>query len=206
MMLQRPRPRLRAGSVVALTGGPGGGKSTLIEELLHDPAWTGRIAALPEAIVALANVRVSPREKLFQRLMVHVQMGMEEGLTRALGPSDSRLILCHRGTLDPLAYWLDRGWDEDEFFSFTETTRAEHHARYRAVVHLVTAADGAADAYKRWPEAHRPETIEEAIRIDRLLERVWGAHPNYVRIDNRGKDWAAKAREAKKLLSALLGP
>jgi radical SAM protein with 4Fe4S-binding SPASM domain len=32
--------------VVVLTGGPGGGKSTLIEELKQDPAWVGRLFTL----------------------------------------------------------------------------------------------------------------------------------------------------------------
>jgi hypothetical protein len=35
---------------VVLTGGPGGGKSTLIEDLASDPFFAGRFVALPEAI------------------------------------------------------------------------------------------------------------------------------------------------------------
>ncbi len=41
--------------------------------------------------------------------MVHLQMAPEDGLNRALDLDDSRAILCHLGSLDPLAYWLDRG-------------------------------------------------------------------------------------------------
>jgi adenylate kinase len=110
--------------VIALTGGPGGGKTTLIEELARDPAWAGHFAALPEAIFTLRHVGISPRERLFQRLMVSMQIAMEDGLARGLGWEDSRAILCHRGSLDPLAYWLDRGWPEEEFFTFTHTADA----------------------------------------------------------------------------------
>lgn len=189
--------------VVVLTGGPGGGKTTLIDELAHDPLWTGRFVALPEAIFLMPNMHVSRREKLFQRVIVSMQMALEDGVKRALEANNPRLILCHRGSLDPLAYWLDRGWPEDEFFTFTGTTLAEHYRRYAAVIHLVTAADGAIDAYKRWPDAHRPETPEDATRIDRLLQRVWCRHSQYMRIDNNGKDWAMKSREIHNLLGAL---
>ena len=103
----------------------------------------------------MRHVGLSPRGKLFQRVMVHLQIALEDGLNRALGPNDSRAILCHRGSLDPLAYWLDRGWQEDEFFTFTGTTLEMHYQRYAVVLHLVTAADGAAEYYKRWPDAHR---------------------------------------------------
>jgi hypothetical protein len=189
--------------VVTLTGGPSGGKTTLIEELSRDPAWIGRFAALPEAIFAMRHVGISSREKLFQRAMVHLQMAMEDGLKLGLGPDDPRAILCHRGSLDPLAYWLDRGWPEEEFFAFTGTRREEHYRRYAAVLHLVTAADGAPEAYTRWPQAHRLEQLEDAIRLDRRLHQVWRDHPRYYRLDNAGRDWAAKSQAAREILAGL---
>jgi hypothetical protein len=161
------------------------------------------LAALPEAIFAMRHFGISSRERLFQRVMVHMQMAMEDGLDRALGSDDPRAILCHRGSLDPLAYWLDRGWPEEEFFAFTGTQREAHYRRYTAVLHLVTAADGAPEAYTRWPQAHRPEQIEDAIRLDRLLHQVWRDHPRYYRLDNVGRDWAAKSREAQEILAGL---
>jgi predicted ATPase len=189
---------------VVLTGGPGGGKSTLIRELQRNPAWKGRLAVLPEAISLMGGVGISPSEQRFQRVMVSLQMALEKSLAQALGGSEKSVILCHRGSLDPLAYWLDRGWTQEDFFVFTRTTFEEHYRHYHAVIHLVTAADGATEYYLRWPDAHRPETIEDAIRIDRLLHQVWCEHPNYTRIDNQGRDWAAKSHAAQALLSGLL--
>lgn len=190
-------------TLIALTGGPGGGKTTLIHDLAHDPQWAGRFAALPEAISLMREIHISPREKLFQRVMVHLQMALEDGLKHAFESEDCRLIICHRGCFDPLAYWLDRGWAEDEFFAYTRTCRAHLYARYAAVIHLVTAADGAVENYTRWPDAHRPETPEQAIRLDRLLEQVWSGHPRYFRLDNDGRDWVAKSTEAKLILEEI---
>lgn len=190
--------------LIALTGAPGGGKTTLIEELAPDPAWRGRFLALPEAIFVAGRVGIRPRERLFQKLMVEIQRGLEDALVRTLGSSDARFVLCHRGTLDPLAYWLDRGWREDEFYTFTGTKREDHYRRYTAVLHLVTAADGAEEHYARWPEAHRPEQIKDAIRLDALLHQVWRDHPRYYRIGNEGRDWAAKSEKAREILSGLL--
>jgi hypothetical protein len=136
--------------------------------------------------------------------MVEVQRGLEDAVARALESVETRVVICHRGTLDPLAYWLDRGWPESEFFAFTRTNRDEHYQRYSAVIHLVTAADDAAKYYRCWPEAHRPEKPEDAIRLDRLLERVWSGHPHYYRVDNVGRDWAAKAAAAQAILARYL--
>jgi predicted ATPase len=190
-------------TILVLTGGPGGGKTTFIRELSADPAWRECFSALPEAISLMRDIGISASEKLFQRVMVHLQMALEEGLKRALEPQGDRFILCHRGSLDPLAYWLNNGWTEEEFFQYTETTLAQHYQRYHAVIHLVTAADGAEYSYQRWPASHRPETLEQAIRIDHLLQHAWGDHPHYYRIDNIGKDWQSKSLDIKRIISFL---
>ncbi len=189
---------------VALTGGPGGGKTTLIEEILGDPAWRGRVLALPEAIMVVGRAGVSAEDRLFQRMMVTVQCALENALQRALDAGDARLVLCHRGSLDPLAYWLDRGWQEMEFFLYTGITREEHYARYAAVVHLVTAADGAPEHYRRRPDAPRVEDQDAAVRLDALLQKAWGEHPQYYRIGNAGRDWGAKAAAARAVLKQFL--
>jgi predicted ATPase len=99
---------------IVLTGGPGGGKTALIEELRRDPFWRGRVAVLPEAISLMGGLGVSPQEKRFQRLMVALQMALEDALRAALDDRSPRLVLCHRGSLDPLAYWRARGWAEGD--------------------------------------------------------------------------------------------
>jgi hypothetical protein len=191
--------------VIVLTGGPGGGKSTLIEDLRRDPAWAGRFVALPEAVHYARFVNVSPQEKLFQRVMVRLQMALEDGLDRGLGSADRRPVVCHRGSLDPLAFWQQRGWPESEFFRFTGTRLQDHYRRYTAVIHLVTAADGVPWEYTRWPAAHRPESAAEALDLDRWLQQAWDGHPRYYRLGNEGRDWRAKSEAARHILSRLLG-
>ena len=190
--------------MIALTGGPGGGKSSLIEDLRQHPDWKDRFVALPEAAQYARFVNISPAEKLFQRVIVRLQMGLEDGLEGALDTGDTRIMLCHRGSLDALAFWKQRGWSEEEFFTFTGTTLEDHYQRYTAVIHLVTSADGVPAAYTRWPQAHRPEEADEAIRLDRWLQQAWGGHPKYFCIDNARRDWPAKARQAFAILADLV--
>jgi hypothetical protein len=147
---------------------------------------------------------ISPRDRIFQRVMVEMQIAIEEALDRALGDSDPRPLICHRGTLDPLAFWLARGWPETEFFSFTQTQKEDHYKRYIGVLHLVTAADGASDAYGYGPRANRPESPSEAVKLDQLLQKAWSCHPRYFYLDNIGRDWSTKSAEAKKILANLL--
>ena len=61
----------------------------------------------------------------------------------------------------------------------TRTTRADHYSRYTAVLHMESAAVRAPRHYVRYPEAHRPETIADAARLDGLLGELWGGHPRY---------------------------
>lgn len=99
---------------------------------------------------------------------------------------------------------LRNGWDEDEFFGVTGISRDEHYRRYFGVIHLQTAAIDAEDCYRRWPDAHRTETIEQAAEIDRVCARAWSGHPRYALVDNFGKDWPTKSRIAIEMLTGWL--
>jgi hypothetical protein len=157
---------------------------------------------VPEAAPLLFGAGLSAGEMAFQAAVVRLQTVLEDTCATAALPG--QVLLCHRGTLDALAYWLHRGWGESEFFRTTATSRAEHLRRYDGVIHLQTAAVGAREHYRRWPDAHRPETPEEAAEIDRLCALAWEGHPRYVRIENAGRDWPNKVRAARDVLAAWL--
>jgi hypothetical protein len=188
---------------VALTGGPGGGKSALIKYMAQDPRWAGSFAAVPEAVHYAWHTQISPDEKLFQRIVTVIQRSLEDGLSEALGPEDHRPILCHRGTLDPLGFWLQNGWPYEEFFDLTGTAIQDHYQRYTVVMHLVTSAIDVAREHTRWGEINNREAEENAIQLDALLGKVWEGHPGYYRLDNAGRDWQAKYREACALLETF---
>ena len=169
--------------VVALSGGPGGGKTTLLRLVLADERLSPLAVVTEEAIHGMRFVRMDPRTAGFQCALVAIQAGLEDAMKLALVNTRKRLLLTHRGTLDPCAFWQSFGNSRESFFEMTRTTLEDHYRRYDLVIHMETAAVRAPDAYVRYPHAHRPEDLGSAIRLDGLLEELWGAHPAYVKIN-----------------------
>jgi len=191
--------------LVALTGGPGGGKSTLMRELREDDPRSDRWLLAPEAAPLLFQAGLRAQARSFQVAVVRLQIALEEACVEvAVSIGCGQVLVCHRGTMDALGYWLYSGWAEDEFFSRTAMSRGELFGRYNGVIHLQSTAIGAEVHYRRWPEAHRPETLEQAAAIDRMCGRVWEAHPRYIKIANTGKGWLEKSHAAKTALSRWL--
>jgi hypothetical protein len=170
-------------AVVAVTGGPGGGKSFLLERAIADARLRRSFVVTEEAIHGMRFVRMHPRSPEFQCALVAIQAATEASLRRALVGTGRHVILCHRGTLDPCAFWQSFGNSRESFFEMTGTTLEDHYGRYDLVLHLESAAVRVPTAYIRFPEAHRPEAIKEAAGLDRLLGELWCGHPRYVKIE-----------------------
>jgi Flp pilus assembly CpaF family ATPase len=58
--------------IIVLTGGPGGGKSTLMRELRAEDPYARRWLLVPEAAPLLFQAGLDAREKSFQRAVVHL--------------------------------------------------------------------------------------------------------------------------------------
>ena len=171
------------GSVIALTGRPGGGKSTLLRHLREHPVLAGRVVVMEEAIHLMRFARFPPRVPAFQCALVAIQAGTEDFLRQDRERANTRAIVSHRGTLDPCAFWQSFGNSRESFFEMTGTTLEAHYRRYDLVIHMESAAARVPEAYVRYPHAHRPEDIEQAARLDRLLGELWCGHPRYVKIE-----------------------
>jgi hypothetical protein len=167
------------------------------------PSLLQSVIIAPEAIHQMRFVRLNPRSSEFQCALVAVQTAIEEALRRFEAQSSVKLIVTHRGTLDPCAFWVSFGNTRDSFLTMTGTSVEAHYARYAAVIHLESAAVRVPDAYERYPQAHRPETREEAKHLDRILAELWGAHPNYIRIEGCSA-FLDKMDRAQKLILDLV--
>lgn len=56
--------------------------------------------------------------------------------------------------------------------------------RYEAVIHLVTAAQGAVDFYTNSNNEARYEGVEDAQNLDQKLINAWVGHPHFSIIQN----------------------
>ena len=181
---------------IVLTGGPGAGKTAVLElarrhmgrhlDVLHESAsivFGGGFPRLPEAYARASA----------QRAIYHVQDELER---IALATPSERIVLCDRGTLDGLAYWP---FEPARYFTDLHTTLDVELARYDAVIHLRTPP--VTNGYHK--DALRIEAAEEAARIDARLLDVWAEHPRRFVVEST-PDFFDKARRAIAILHQML--
>jgi predicted ATPase len=176
---------------VVLTGGPGAGKTAVIE--LIRLFFCEHVKTLPEAagIVFAGRFPRSDRPPLrqaAQRAIYHIQRELES----VAETENAAVVLCDRGTVDCAAYWAGEG----DLFSAVGTTRSIELARYDAVIHLQTPTSPA--AYNR-DNPLRLESIEEAGVIDVQIATEWSAHPRRFVVEPT-EDFLHKAARALALL------
>lgn len=188
---------LHAARRVVLTGGPGAGKTAVLEVLRRQ--LCEHVVVLPESASIIfgggfPRRRTVPARKAAQLAIFHVQTQLE---ALASAEDNPALVLCDRGIVDGLAYWPG---PETDYWSTVGCTRAEAFARYAVVIHLrVPPEDGGYD--HRNPI--RTETAAEALEIDANILGAWEGHPNRYVIDSTA-DFRTKMASALDIIEQLV--
>ena len=156
--------------LVVVTGGPGAGKTALLEMVRRD--FCEHVAVLPESASIIYGGGFPRRttdagRRAGQCAIYHVQRQLERIVVEE---QRAAVALCDRGTLDGFAYWPGT---EAEYFSELATTREAELKRYAAVIHLRTP--GAESYNHRNPL--RVESADEAAAVDARILAAWTGHP-----------------------------
>jgi predicted ATPase len=179
---------------VVLTGGPGAGKTAVLE-LIRQRSCK-HVKVLPESAGILFGGGF-PRgdsvelRQAAQRAIFYVQRELEA----AADADFPAIVICDRGTVDGSAYWVGDG----HLWSSVETTVDEQIRRYDAVIHLRTPQ---IENYNH-RNPLRIESAEDAVMIDKKIEQAWHTHPRRFIVEG-SPDFLKKAVRALEILRSEL--
>ena len=174
---------------VAVTGGPGAGKTAVLE--LARRMFCPHVCVLPEAagIVYGGGFPRGDRPVLrraAQRSIFHVQIQLE---TIEREERRAAVVFCDRGTIDGAAYWPA---ESQPMWTDLGTTLEAQLERYAAVIHLQTPLDHHGFNHVN---PLRTESPAEAAAIDARIANAWMSHPRRFVIGN-DDDFLVKASRA----------
>jgi predicted ATPase len=180
---------------IVLTGGPGAGKTAVLE--LVRKSFCRHVQVLPEA-AGIVFGGGFPRgttlelRRAAQRAIFYVQRELEA----AALSNDIAIALCDRGTIDGLAYWPG----PDDLWHALGTSLDEQLERYHAVIHLRTPP---LEGGYNQQNPLRVESAAEAAAIDVQIALAWSCHPRRFEI-TATPDFLAKAAHAIEIIRGEL--
>ena len=181
---------------LAVTGGPSGGKTTLIEAIKKEIGH--QVTVIPEAATILYRGGF-PRRKDPQGL-AHVQKAIfftqKELESLFEDETSSPLIVCDRGSVDGVAYWPH---PENEFYKAIASTKAAEFQRYEFVLHLDTAGP----EFYEVSNSVRTETFLEAFELNRRIREAWSGHPQRITISSDA-DFLSKMTLCLSVIESIL--
>ncbi|MCT4640845.1 MAG: ATP-binding protein [Bacteriovoracaceae bacterium] len=182
---------------IVLTGGPGAGKTAILELIKH--LLSKDICVLAESAGILFDggfPRLSNNKAMLatQKAIFSIQEQMEEAIS---GEKSWKYALCDRGTLDGLAYWIE---DEASFYRNFNTNPKEQFQRYLAVIHLRTPT--LEQGYNN-SNPNRIETVQQALAIDEKIKKIWSPHASYYEIPS-GIDFSEKVKKTLSIINGLV--
>ena len=200
---------------IVLTGGPCAGKTTaLVRVIDHFNSRGFKVFCVPEVptIYSLAGWNyLTPNRQLYfegERAILETQLALEDHFMRLASVCTKPvLIVCDRGTMDISAYIAPEEWES--ICREAGTSPNVLFERYDAVLHLVSAADGAEQYYTIATNSIRYEKAdEEGLRLARELDKkvikAWTGHP-HLRVINNHDDFERKMQRVLREISNVLG-
>lgn len=181
---------------IVITGGPSGGKTTLVDAIQKD--LSEQISVVPEAASILYRGGF-PRKsgiigkKHTQRAIYYTQQELEALISIE---SKAPFLVCDRGSLDSIAYWPGTSQD---FFESTSTNLNKELSRYDWIIHLDTAQAESFDT----TNPIRTESYLEASLLNEKISQAWSQHPRRIVIPNN-KDFFKKMSIARSVVLAVI--
>lgn len=199
---------------ICLTGGPCAGKTTALTTLKEKLTERGlKVFVVPEiptltmeggGMIIMGGLS-SENVCRFQTLLMKAQMNFEDYFNDlAILNNKPAVILMDRGVMDPKAYMDNNTWQAvlDESGWNAVYLRDK---RYDAVIHLVTAADGAPTFYTLENNVARYEDGPTAIKVDQALQNAWRGHPHHIIIDNSVPSFDKKIEKTINAVEKFIG-
>ena len=200
---------------IVLTGGPCAGKTTALVKIVEYFSGMGyKVFTVPEVPTLYSTGGwnyLTPNRQLYyegERAILETQLSLEDQFYRLAEVCEKPvLIVCDRGAMDISAYIKPEEWQE--ITQMVDTDSDKLRQRYDAVLHLVSAADGAEQYYTTATNATRYEKAdEEGLRLARELDKkvinAWSGH-SHLRVINNHDDFNAKLNRVIKEISNVLG-
>lgn len=183
--------------LIVITGGPGAGKTAVLE--MAKKVLCEHVAILPEAASIVFGggfwrLQSTTAKVAAQSAIFHIQVEMENLVIRE---NKWTVGLCDRGTLDGLAYWPN---GEDTFWEMTRSQASQEYQKYSAVIHLRSPSDQFGYNQKN---PLRIENSLQASSIDEKIAQAWAGHENYHVIAST-ENFLTKAQIAMKLISKYI--
>ncbi|MBQ8064992.1 MAG: AAA family ATPase [Prevotella sp.] len=200
---------------IVLTGGPCAGKTTALVRIIEHFSNLGfKVFTVPEVPTLYSQggwSYLTPNPKLYyegELAILETQLALEDSFMRlAETCTKPAVVVCDRGTLDISAYIAPEMWDDITRRCHTSTNQLRE--RYDAVLHLVSAADGAEQYYTvatnstRYEQANE-EGLQLARDLDKKVNKAWTGHP-HLRVINNHDDFDTKLRRVLKEISNVIG-
>lgn len=186
-------------TIIALTGGPCGGKSTalkMIREYFKAEGYA--VLTIEETATSMIACGVSPWTCVspahFQKCLFGIQLARENEFLDAasLMPAEKILIVCDRSLLDGKGYLT-----EEEFGNILRIyglTEKDILSRYDAVFHMTSAAKGPGHDYTTADNPARFEDASDAAARDDRTKSFWTDHP-YFRVIPHSERFEGKAEK-----------
>ena len=200
---------------IVLTGGPCAGKTTALVRIIEHFSSLGfKVFTIPEVptLFTQAGMNYLTKNQGFfyegEKATLEIQLALEDKFLRmAQECKKPSIIVCDRGAMDISAYMSPEIWES--ITRAVGTSTPDLRNRYDAVLHLVSAADGAEQYYTTANNAQRYEQMsEEGLRIARGLDKkvikAWTGHP-HLRVINNHDDFDCKMNRVIKEISNVLG-